>query len=138
MKDVSGRKSIGKFQIGIKWTFSARIGMIGYWIAAAQKKKQKILYFTRSAGFEHEAVKVKDGQPSISDKILTELGQRYGFEVVCTKDGRVFDGDLDQYDAIAFYTSGVLTEPNKAKTPPMTLEGKNKLLKAIVDGKGIE
>jgi len=106
------------------------------WVAAAQKKKQKILYFTRSAGFEHEAVKVKNGKPSISDRILTELGQRYGFEVVCTKDGRVFDGDLDQYDAIAFYTSGVLTEPNKAKTPPMTPEGKNKLLQAIADGKG--
>jgi len=106
------------------------------WVAAAQKKKQKILYFTRSAGFEHEAVKVKDGKPSISDRILTELGQRYGFEVVCTKDGRVFDGDLDQYDCIAFYTSGVLTEPNKAQTPPMTPEGKEKLLKAIADGKG--
>ena len=106
------------------------------WVAAAPQKRQKVLYFTRSAGFEHEAVKVKDGRPSISDRILTELGERYGFEVVCTKDGRVFDGDLDQYDAIAFYTSGVLTEPNKAKTPPMTPEGKNKLLKAITDGKG--
>ena len=106
------------------------------WVAAAPKKRQKVLYFTRSAGFEHEAVKVKNGRPSISDRILTELGERYGFEVVCTKDGRVFDGDLDQYDAIAFYTSGVLTEPNKAKTPPMTPEGKNKLLKAITDGKG--
>ena len=107
-----------------------------HWVAAAPKKQQKILYFTRSAGFEHEAVKVKDGKPSISDRTLTELGKRYGFEVVCTKDGRVFDGDLDQYDAIAFYTSGVLTEPNKAKTPPMSPEGKNKLLKAIADGKG--
>ena len=107
-----------------------------HWVAATQKKKQKVLYFTRSAGFEHEAVKVKNGRPSISNRILTELGERYGFEVVCTKDGRVFDGNLDQYDAIAFYTSGVLTEPNKAKTPPMTPEGKNKLLKAISNGKG--
>jgi type 1 glutamine amidotransferase len=107
-----------------------------HWVAAAEKKQQKILYFTRSAGFEHEAVKIKNGKPSISDRILTELGERYGFEVVCTKDGRVFDGDLDQYDAIAFYTSGVLTEPNKAKTPPMSPEGKNKLLQAIADGKG--
>lgn len=107
-----------------------------YWVAAAQKKEQKILYFTRSAGYEHEAVKVKDGKPSISDRTLTELGKRYGFEVVCTKDGRVFDGDLDQYNAIAFYTSGVLTEPNKAKTPPMSPEGKKRLLQAIATGKG--
>ena len=106
------------------------------WVAAGDKKKQKILYFSRSAGFEHDAVKIKNGRPSISDRILTELGQKHGFEVVCTKDGRVFDGDLDQYDAIAFYTSGVLTEPNKAKTPPMTPAGKEKFLKAIAAGKG--
>jgi len=106
------------------------------WVAAGDKKKQKVLYFSRSAGFEHGAVKIKNGRPSISDRILTELGQKHGFEVVCTKDGRIFDGDLDQYDAIAFYTSGVLTEPNKAKTPPMSPAGKEKLLKAIAAGKG--
>jgi len=107
-----------------------------HWVAAAEQKKQKVLYFSRSAGFEHEAVKSKDGKPSISERILNELGKKHGFEVVSTKDGRVFDGDLDQYDAIAFYTSGVLTEPNKQQTPPMTPEGKKKLLNAIAAGKG--
>ncbi len=107
-----------------------------HWIAAAEKKKQKVLYFSRSAGFEHDAVKIKDGKPSISDRILTELGNRHGFDVVCTKDGRVFDGNLDQYDAIAFYTSGDLTKPNKAKTPPMSPKGKKRLLRTIARGKG--
>ena len=107
-----------------------------HWVAAADKKKQKVLYFSRSAGFEHEAVKRKGNQPSISERILNELGKKHGFEVVSTKDGRVFDGDLDQYDAIAFYTSGVLTKPNKQQTPPMTDEGKKKLLRAIAAGKG--
>jgi type 1 glutamine amidotransferase len=107
-----------------------------HWVAAAEKKKQKVLYFTRSAGYEHGAVKLKNGKPSISDRTLTELGKRHGFEVVCTKDGRVFDGDLNQYDAIAFYTSGDLTKPNKAKTPPMSAEGKKKLLRTIAKGKG--
>jgi len=107
-----------------------------HWVAADEKKKQKVLYFSRSAGFEHDAVKIKDDKPSISDRILTELGKRHGFDVVCTKDGRVFDGDLDQYDAIAFYTSGDLTKPNKAKTPPMSPEGKKKFLRAIAAGKG--
>ena len=107
-----------------------------HWVAAAEKKKQKVLYFSRSAGFEHEAVKLKDGKPSISDRILTELGKRHGFEVLCTKDGRVFDSDLDQYDAIAFYTSGDLIQPDKANTPPMSPEGKEKLLRTIAAGKG--
>ncbi len=107
------------------------------WVGAAEGKKQKVLYFTRSVTFEHDPVKVKDGKPSFSDRILTEMGQRNGFEVVCTKDGRVFDGDLDQYDAIAFYTAGDLTNPvSLDKIPPMSPEGKAKLLAAIAAGKG--
>ena len=43
-----------------------------HWVAAAPKKEQKILYFTRSAGFEHGAVKVKDVE--IALKRLQQLG----------------------------------------------------------------
>jgi type 1 glutamine amidotransferase len=106
------------------------------WVGAADGKKQKVLYFSRSVTFEHDPVKLKDGKPSLSDRILTEMGNRHGFEVVCTKDGSVFDGDLDQYDAIAFYTTGDLTQPDAAKTPPMSPAGKEKLLRAIAAGKG--
>ena len=106
------------------------------WVSAAEKKKQKILYYTCSAGFEHSVVKRKGNELSHSEKILTELGQKTGFDVVCTKDGSVFDGDLNQYDAIAFYTSGVLTNPDRYKNPPMTPKGKQRLLDAIAAGKG--
>ena len=105
-------------------------------LAGAEKKKRKILYFTRSAGFEHSVVRRKKGRLGFSERILTELGKKHGFEVVCTKDGRVFDGDLDQYDAIAFYTTGDLTKPNKRGTPPMTESGKKRLLDAVAAGKG--
>ena len=112
------------------------------WAAAAEGKKQKLLYFTRSAEYEHSVVHRRGEELSHSEKILTELGRKNGFEVVCTKDGRVFDGDLDQYDCIAFYTSGDLTQPsdltkvNRNHTPPMTPAGKQKLLDAIAGGKG--
>ena len=107
------------------------------WTAAAEGKKQKVLYFTRSAGYEHSAVRRTDGQLSHSEKILIELGERAGFEVECTKDGRVFDGDLDQYDAFAFYSCGDLCRPeSKRNNPPMSPEGKQKLLDAIAAGKG--
>lgn len=99
------------------------------------EKKAKILYFTRSAGFEHSAVKRNGDELSFSEKTLIEMGKKGGFDVVCTKDGRVFDGDLDEYDAIAFYTSGDLTQPNERKTPPMSPEGKKKLLDAVAAGK---
>jgi uncharacterized protein len=72
---------------------------------------------------------------SHSERILVELGKQHGFDVHCTKDGRVFDGDLDQYDVIAFYTNGDLTEPNPQNEPPMTAAGKQRLLDAIAAGK---
>jgi type 1 glutamine amidotransferase len=107
------------------------------WTAAAEKTKQKVLYFTRSAGFQHGAVKREGGELSFSEKTLTEMGQRVGFEVECTKDGTVFDGDLDAYDCIAFYTSGDLTgEKSADNAPPMSKAGKQKLLDTIAAGKG--
>jgi uncharacterized protein len=106
------------------------------WVAAADKKKQKLLYFTRSAGFEHDAVKRKGDALSFSEKLMTEMGSRAGFDVECSKDGKIFDGDLGQYDCLAFYTSGDLTKPCKQPGDPMSAEGKKKLLEAIAAGKG--
>jgi type 1 glutamine amidotransferase len=123
----------------LKASSLAALGLSAFplrWAAAAEAKKQKVLYFTRSAGFEHSVVHRDGDQLAHSEKVLTEMGQRAGFEVECTKDGRVFDGDLDQYDCIAFYTSGDLTRPNKRQTPPMSPEGKQKLLDAVAAGKG--
>ena len=108
------------------------------WVRAADQKKvpQKILYFTRCQGFVHDAVKRGKEPLAFSEKLLTALGAKHGFEVECTKDGTVFDGDLAKYDAIAFYTSGDLCKEGSEKTPPMTAAGKQKLLDAVNAGKG--
>lgn len=106
------------------------------WIAAADKKPQKVLYFTRNVGFYHSVVVRKGEDLSHSERILIEMGKRAGIEVECTKDGRVFDGDINQYDAFAFYTNGDLTTTNKQDEPPMSQEGKKRLLDAIAAGKG--
>ncbi len=104
---------------------------------AARLKTPKILYFTRSAGYEHSAVAPIDGGPSVSEKVMTEIAKREGIEVVCTKDGQVFDEPLDQYDVIAFYTCGDLCgAESKQNTPPMSADGKKRLLSAIEGGKG--
>jgi len=107
----------------------------GGWGAA---KGKRVLYFTKCSGFEHSVVKrpAKD-QLSHSEKILTELGQKYGFAVTCTKDGTVFTpANLAQYDVVAFFTSGVLTEVGTDQNPAMTAAGKQALLDAIRNGKG--
>ena len=106
------------------------------WIAAADKKPQKVLYFTRNVGFYHSVVVRKGDDLSHSEKVLIDMGKRVGIEIECTKDGRVFDGNIDQYDAFAFYTNGDLTTPNKQEEPPMSQEGKKRFLDAISGGKG--
>lgn len=103
---------------------------------AATQRKKRVLYFTRSVGFEHSVVRREGDQLAHSEKILVELGEKAGFEVVCTKDGRVFDEDLGKFDAFAFYTTGDLTRPDRLGSPPMSAAGKARLLDAVAAGKG--
>ncbi len=95
------------------------------WAAAADKKPQKVLYFTKSSGFKHSVVSRKGGALAHSEKVLTEMGKTAGFEVECSQDESVFDGDLDQYDLIAFYTTGkVISDDHKEKLLKIVHEGK--------------
>ncbi len=72
-----------------------------------------------------------------AEKILTDRGKTLGIEVVCSKDGTLFDGDLGQFDGFAFYTQGDLCNPKSLDgAPAMTQAGKKKLLDAIAGGKG--
>jgi type 1 glutamine amidotransferase len=98
--------------------------------------KRKILLFTKSSGFEHDVVKQKGNGPSLCETTLKDLGRVNDFDIIATKDGRVFDSDLAEYDVFFFFTTGNLTEPGTDKTPPMSPRGKEALLAAIRNGKG--
>ncbi len=101
-----------------------------------QDSKPKVLFFSKSSGYEHDVVKRKGERPSLSETILAEIGRVNGFDVIATKDGRVFDGDLAPYGAFVFFTTGNLTEAGTDGAPPMSVQGKEALLAAIRDGKG--
>lgn len=108
------------------------------WSQAAFSKPKKILYFTRSAGFEHSVVARKGNELAFSEKLLVQWGKEVNLEVVCSKDGGIFDGDLDQFDAFAFYATGDWTKPvDRPNEPPATESGVKKLLDAIAAGKGV-
>jgi type 1 glutamine amidotransferase len=100
--------------------------------------RKKVLYFTRSAGFEHEAVRRTGGELSESEKVLTELGAKNGFAVECTKDGSVFNNPdaLRKFDVIAFYTSDDLTKPCNQPGAAMSKEGPRNFLAAVKGGVG--
>lgn len=118
------------------------------WVSAREAAPKKILFFTRSQGFQHDVVNRNkpDGKKFLGEKgklahaehLLTEWGKKHGFDVTCTKDGRVFiPEEIDKYDAFMFYTTGDLTQEKSAdNTPPMPKEGKKYLLEAIAKGKG--
>ena len=101
-----------------------------------KNKLLKVLFFSKSSGFEHDVVKRTGEGQSLSETKLTELGILHGFDVVATKDGRVFDGDLSQYDAFFFFTTGNLTDAGTDNAPAMSARGKEALLAAIRNGKG--
>jgi uncharacterized protein len=103
----------------------------------AGKAKKSVLIFTKSSGFEHEVVKVKDGKPSILEQAVTDLGKQFNFDVTATKDGTVFSSpDFRKHAAVLFFTTGVLTMTGTDGNPPMSPEGKQALLDAISGGLG--
>jgi len=104
--------------------------------SAGEKESPKVLFFTRNVGYEHSVVRRNGEELSHAEKVFTEMCRKVGVEVECMKDGRVFDGNIDQYDAFVFYTNNDLTKPNKRNVPPMSAAGKQKLLDAVAAGKG--
>ena len=108
---------------------------------AQEVKPAKILVFTRSQGFEHEPAKLlDDGTTGTGRALKTYFADKdKKIEVVETQDGGIFDGDISQYDAFVFYTSGNLLNAGGSKNDkakPMTEAGLRKMIAAIRAGKG--
>ena len=104
---------------------------------AASAAPKKILFFSKSSGFEHSVISWKGGQPGYAENVLLKLGEKHGWEFTFSKDGSKFSKDyLAQFDAVFFYTTGDLCSPGTDKQPPMTLEGKRALFDYVRGGKG--
>ncbi len=98
---------------------------------------KKILFFTKSSGFEHSVISWKNGQPSYAEKVLLELGPPNGWQFEFSKDGSKFSKEyLAQFDAVFFYTTGDLCSEGTDKQPPMTPAGKQALFDYVRGGKG--
>ncbi len=105
--------------------------------ASALKAPKKILFFTKSSGFPHSVVARHGDELAHAEKILTEIGKEHGFNVVASKDGRLFEPDqIAQWDGFVFYTTGDLTVPGTDKTPPISAEGEKAFYDALKGGKG--
>jgi len=97
----------------------------------------KLLFFTKSSGYEHEVISWKKGKPSVAEKVFLELGGKQKWEFEFSKDGSKFTPEyLAGFDAVIFYTTGDLTTPGTDKQPAMTTAGKQALFDYVKSGKG--
>lgn len=93
------------------------------------------LLFTKSQGFEHEAVKRRDDGTTLIGSTLAPLFAARGIEVVESKDGALLAPDaIGRFGGFAFYTTGDLTQPGTDGSPPATAAGVDALLAAIAGG----
>ena len=105
--------------------------------AERSASRKKILFFTKSSGFEHSVIKRPADEPSFAEKILAEIGPRSGLDFTFSKDGGLFTREyLEGFDAIFFYTTGDLGMAGTDGQPPISAEGKKALLDAVSAGKG--
>lgn len=122
----------------LSWPLAARVG----W--AKQKGSRKVLFFSRSALFEHSVVRRQGGALSFAEKALAEMARQIDCTVECTKDGRVFERDLDAYAAVVSYSCGKpadLMKPIKADgqdgNQPLSESGFKNLDAAVRGGKAL-
>lgn len=90
-------------------TVFATFGHMNY--ATAKDGPVRVLFVTQSAGFRHGSVTRKEGNLSVSERVMTELGiSSNEFRVDCTQDvAKDFTKErLEHYDIVMFYTTGKL------------------------------
>ncbi|HEV7866449.1 MAG TPA: ThuA domain-containing protein [Chthoniobacteraceae bacterium] len=129
-------KRPSRFSLSAALTFALAMAAL-LRMAEAAGPMRKILFFTKSSGFEHDVISYKQGQPSFAEKAMSELAAKHNWTIEFSKDGSLFSPEyLGQFDALFFYTTGDLTSPGTDKQPPMTSAGKQALLDYVASGKG--
>jgi uncharacterized protein len=105
---------------------------------AAPAAPLRVLYFTKSSGYEHSAIKQDNGAPSYSEKVLTKLAASHDLAFTVSKDGSLFTPEyLKQFDVLLFYTSGDLTSNGTDRYPGITVHGLNALYEYVANGGGL-
>jgi len=121
----------------MKFTFIGSIISLAFLAIAHAEPKHRVLFFSKSSGFEHSVISWKKDKPSYAEKELMKIGEKQNWEFEFSKDGSKFSKDyLAGFDTLIFYTTGDLTTAGKDKHPPMTKEGKIALHNYVIGGGG--
>ena len=131
MKRRQALQALGATILG--WPLAGRLAFTG------EARPGKILLFSRSVLFEHPVIRRQGNELSLAEKAFVELARQIGCDVECTKDGRVFEGDLDGFAAVVSYTCGAPADLMKPESldgsPPLSDRGWKNLDAAVRGGK---
>jgi type 1 glutamine amidotransferase len=82
--------------------------------AVTVAESPRVLFLSKSSGFQHSAIAQKAGEPSHVDTVLAGVAAREGWDLVASKDaGLVSAESLREFDVVVFYTTGDLTQEGK-------------------------
>ncbi len=103
---------------------------------AQDTEKIKVLWLTKSAGFQHPVITETDGKPSFLQGVIGKMGEGHeGVEVTFTKDASTINAkNLANYNLVIFYTTGDLTTPGTDMHPAMGANGVAELTAWIEKG----
>lgn len=98
----------------------------------------RVLFLSKSAGFQHSTITRKGDEPSHTEKVLASMLDGKASELTLTKDAGLINAEnLKNYDVVIFYTTGDLDTPGAIKhEPPMKPEGQQELIDWIKAGGG--
>lgn len=100
-------------------------------LGAAAADGPRVLMFSKSAGYEHDVIKVKDEQPSHVETVIRPLVEGMGGTLVATKDGAFLTADrLKDFDVVMFYTTEDLCNANSPDGSP---PADDKAMMALLD-----
>ncbi len=120
-----------------KYLVGAAVIALTFCLSAGAEDGLRLLFLTKSAGFEHGVIK-RDGENlGHAEKIMMELAKEMGATIEVTKDAGLINAEnLKNFDVVLFYTTGVLTEAGTDGQPPMGENGCQELLDWITAGGG--
>jgi uncharacterized protein len=111
--------------------------VLGLPLSLSAAPAHKILFFSKSSGFEHSVISWKGGKPSLADKVFLDLGAKHSWTFEFSKDGSKFSPEyLAGFDTVIFYTTGDLTTTGSDGEPAITPQGKQALFDYVKGGKG--
>ena len=114
-------------------------------VICATADAQRILFLSKSSGFEHTVIKARDdGGNDVADVLGALAEQNGATKFTATKDASLINAEnLADYDLVIFYTSGDLTEAGGDKSKgifagdgntPMGKDGLSDLIQWVEDG----